>query len=155
MSGLDVKCVMVESTNWWQGGVGEEEVQFIKPCPPRVKHSAETAEFSQFFSSGGCWRDGENLQTHRRGKRNISQPRLLPRGVKLWWRRNSEAVPKATLCVFTAAEEGWGYSKHASTPARWELAFFLEGLWLSPQQGGLIWHLVAAIPLPKAPIMSP
>lgn len=88
-------------------------------------------------------------------QRNISQPRLLPRGVKLWWRRNSEAVPKATLCVFTAAEEGWGYSKHASTPARWELAFFLEGLWLPPQQGGLIWHLVAAIPLPKAPIMSP
>lgn len=123
---LDVKCVMVESTKWWQSGVGEEEVQFIKLCPPRVKLSAKTAGSPQFFfSQVGVGRMSKISRPTQVVQGNIPQPRLSPCGVKLWWRRNSEAVPKATLCLFTAAEGHWGYGKCASTPASWELPFSL------------------------------
>lgn len=50
---------------------------------------------------------------------NMPQPRLSPCGVRLWWRRNSEAVPKATLCMFNTAEEHWDMAN--TTPESWEL----------------------------------
>lgn len=66
MSDLDVKCVMVESTKGWQSGVGEEEVQFTKPCPSRVKQSARPAGSPQIlFSQEGVGGMGKSPDPHR------------------------------------------------------------------------------------------
>lgn len=120
----------VWSVWWWRaptgGKVGWEEVQFIKPGVKQRKTSWVSRFYFIFFLRRMLGKISRPTQVVQR---NISQPRLLPGGVKLWW-RSSEAVPKATVCMFTAAEEHWGL---ANMPAPW-----LAGSCLSPCKG---WEL--------------
>lgn len=91
VSSLDTKRVTREqsadSMNWWQGGVGEQEARFNKPCPSSAKQSAKPAESPGLFLRRVFERWGKSPDPHRwyRGTSPClkTQPRVSPRGANL------------------------------------------------------------------------
>lgn len=94
VSDLDVKCVMVRSTSWWQGGMGEEEVP--QAMSPKDEPICKTSLGSIFFFSGGCWRNGEKSPDPHRWYRGTSpSPGCWQMGLSCGGGERLELFPKS------------------------------------------------------------